>query len=221
MLSTSLLLFPLLLIALIAAVIWLAVWRRRQLRERSRQRAIAAAQYGWYPVPPNPWLLQVTESLFQRGRPGETFAGDYRGRGVCVLDYTYTTSNGKTQQQHAVHVVALNLPAALPPLTLTRDSGLKRAFGGRDLELESEAFNDAFRVACADDRYASAVLHPRMMEWMLFNSGLEWQFAGNALVSWGAGHFVVPELLPRLEAMAGVIDRIPSFVLRDYGQTVS
>jgi len=56
---------------------------------------------------------------------------------------------------------------------------------------------------------------------MLFNPGLEWQFAGHALVSWGTGTFVVADLFLRLEAMAGVIDRVPPFVLRDYGQLVS
>jgi hypothetical protein len=86
--------------------------------------------------------------------------------------------------------------------------------------LESKAFNDAFRITCADNRYASAVLHPRMMEWMLFNPGLRWQVAGNALVSWGSGLWTLPDVLARLEAMNGVIDRIPPFVLRDYGQPV-
>ncbi|MDX6236850.1 MAG: hypothetical protein QOG10_1665 [Kribbellaceae bacterium] len=67
---------------------------------------------------------------------------------------------------------------------------------------------------------ASAVLHPRMMEWMLVNPGLRWQLAGNVLVSWGTGLWTLPDVLARLEAMNGVIDRIPPFVLRDYGQPV-
>jgi hypothetical protein len=202
----------------VVAVIVLIVVLVKQRQKRLRQRAIAAAQFGWYPVPPNPWLVNVTANLFQPGRPGEMIAGDFRGRGMCALDYTYTTSNGKTQQAHQVHVVALNLPVALPPITLTKDSGIKRAFAGHDLELESKTFNDAFRIGCADDRYASAVLHPRMMEWMLHNPGLEWQIAGNALVSWGTGIFEIPDVLARLEAMARLIDLIPPFVLRDYGQ---
>lgn len=163
--------------------------------------------------------------MYQRGKPGEMVAGDFRGRGMCALDYTYTTSssNGETTTTttHQVHLVALNLPVALPPLTLTKDSGFKRMFGGRDLELESKAFNDTFRISCADDRYAHAVLHPRMMEWMLYNPGLEWQFAGNALVSWGSGSWTVPDTLARLEAMNRLIDLIPPFVLRDYGRMVS
>lgn len=202
----------------IAAFVVLIVMLVKRQQDRVARRAVEAAQFGWFPAPPNPWLIEVAARLFQRGRAREMFVGDFRGRGLCVLEYTYTTSNGKTTTTHIVHVVALNLPSALPPLTLTRDSGLKRMFGGSDLELESEAFNKAFRISCGDDRYASAVLHPRMMEWMMFNRGLEWQLAGNALVSWGHGSFVVRDVLARLEAMAGVIDRIPPYIFRDYGQ---
>jgi len=194
----------------------LIIGLQKRQRIAMRQRADAMAYNGWYLAPPNPWLADVAAALFTRGRPGEMFAGDYRGRGMCALDYTYTTSNGKTTQTHHVHLVALNLPAALPPLTVSRDSALRRAFGN-DIELESKLFNDTFRIDCADQRYASAVLHPQLMEWMLANPGLEWQFAGNALVSWGTGQFTAPDVLARLHAMVGVIDRIPPFVLRDYG----
>jgi hypothetical protein len=187
-------------------------------RAALRRRAAEAARYGWVPAPPNPWLMEVAERLFTNGRPGEMFAGQFRGRGMCVLDYTYSTGAGRGQRTRVAHVVALNLPVALPPLTVSKDSGLERAFGGRDLELENQAFNDAFRISCVDDRFASAVLHPQMMEWMLFNGGLEWQFAGNALVSWGDGSFVVQDVLARLEAMHGLIERIPPYVFRDYGR---
>ena len=208
-----------------AAIIGLVLWAAGRRRDFLRARAHAAAQYGWFRVPPSPLLSEVAGRVYQRGRPGEMVAGDFRGRGMCALDYTYTTtsSNGETTTTttHQVHLVALNLPVALPPLTLTKDSGFKRMFGGRDLELESKAFNDTFRISCADDRYAHAVLHPRMMEWMLYNPGLEWQFAGNALVSWGTGSWTVPDTLARLEAMSRLVDLIPPFVLRDYGRMVS
>lgn len=204
---------------LITAFVVLITVIVKHSRDAQRRRAAEAAHYGWFPVPPNPWLTEVAARLYLRGRPGEMFAGDFRGRGMCVLDYAYSSSSGSASgtRNDTVHVVALILPVALPPLKLTEDSGLKQMFGGRDLELESKAFNDAFRVSCADDRFASAVLHPRMMEWMLFNRGLEWQFAGNALVSWGHGSFVVQDVLARLEAMTGLIDRIPPYVFRDYG----
>jgi hypothetical protein len=207
------------------AVIALAIWQGKRKRDMLQARAQAASQLGWYQAPPNPWLAEVASGIFQRGKPGEMIAGDFRGRGMCALDYSYTTTSTGADGQtttttHRVFVVALNLPVALPPLRLTMDSKLQRFFGGRDLELESKAFNDAFRVNCADNRYASAVLHPRLMEWMLHNPGLEWQLSGNALVTWGTGHFTIPDTLARLEAMTRVIDLLPPFVLRDYGQPV-
>jgi hypothetical protein len=206
-------------VALVAAVIWLVIWSSRRRRAAALERAAQVAAVGWALVPPNPWLVQVAENMFPAsGDVGMTYAGEFRGRGLCVFDYTYVTSNGKTQQRHTVHVVALNLPVALPPFTLMHESGLRRAFMGRDLELENQGFNDRFRIECPDDRYASAVMHPRMMECVQHNPGLEWQIAGNALVSWGHDGFAVPDVLARLEAMGQLIDLIPPFVLRDYGR---
>jgi hypothetical protein len=210
----------------VAAIIGLVVWAAKRRKAFLHRRWHEMAQYGWQPVPPNPWLVEVVAKLYQRGKPGEMMAGDFRGRGMCALDYSYTTTTSSgadgqtTTTTHQVHAVALNLPVALPPITLSKESRTKRFFGGRDLELESQAFNDAFRIHCADDRYASAVLHPRMMEWMLFNPGLEWQVAGNALVSWGTGPFLIPDVVARLEAMSRLIELIPPFVLRDYGKPV-
>ncbi|WP_350281346.1 hypothetical protein [Kribbella sp. HUAS MG21] len=197
------------------AVLLVVLLRRR--REALRQRAAHVASVGWYPVPPSPWLLQVAANLSKEGAPGESYAGEYRGRGMCVLDYTYVTSNGKTTQTHTVHLVAVTLPVALPPLTVMHESGLRRMFRGRDLELENDRFNEWFRVECDDDRYGSAVMHPRMMECVLHNPGLEWQIAGNAFVTWGTGGFAVPDVFARLEAMSRLVDLIPPFVLRDYG----
>ena len=139
---------------------------------------------------------------------------------MCVLDYTYVTSNGKSTQTHRVHLVAVTLPVALPALTVMHESGLNRMLRGRDLELENAQFNERFRVECDDDRYGSAVMHPRMMECVVRNPGLEWQIAGNAFVTWGLGDFAVGDVFARLEAMNQLVDLIPPFVLRDYGGPV-
>jgi hypothetical protein len=207
-------------LVLSAGVIGLVVWTKRRQRAFQLQRAGQVASVGWYPVPPNPWLLQVAGGLFPQGTPGnlgETYAGAYNGRGLCVLDYNYVVSNGKSQSTHTGNLVALTLPVALPPITVMRESGLRRMFRGHDLELENAQFNERFRVECADDRYGSAVMHPRMMECVLGNPGLEWQIAGNAFVSWSHGPFAVPDVFARLDAMAQLVDRIPPFVLQDYG----
>ncbi|GAA1669212.1 hypothetical protein GCM10009745_09600 [Kribbella yunnanensis] len=166
---------------------------------------------GWLVAPAEPWLVELAGRLTIKGRATQMFTGDFGGRGLRVLDYEFTARRGPAP----VHLIALSLPVGLPRLTVSRDSTLTRVLGN-DIELESQAFNDRFRVQADDQRFASAVLQPRLMEWMLQNPDLQWHLAGNALVSWGYGEVPVAEVLVRLEAMAGVIDRIPPFVLRDY-----
>lgn len=204
-------------LAMVAGLIWLVVWSGRRARARALQRFAQVQSVGWYPIPPNPWLVQVAANMFRDGDPGETYAGVYAGRGLCVLDYSYVTSNGKTTQTHRVNLVALTLPVALPPITVMRENGLRRMLRGSDLELENTQFNEQFRVECLDDRYGSAVMHPRMMECQLRNPGLQWQIAGNAFVSWSSESFAVPDVFARLDAMTHLIDLLPPFVLQDYG----
>ncbi|GAA1580786.1 hypothetical protein GCM10009804_41740 [Kribbella hippodromi] len=217
MIATFALLIPLLLLAFVFGVVALVLRNGRRQRAWQQARAAQLASLGCYLVPPDPWLEQVAGSVFRAGgEVTEAWAGSYHGRNMYLFDYRYVTSNGKTQSTHLRNLVALYLPVALPPLMVTQETG--RIFKGRDLELENAEFNDRFRVDCDDDRYGSAVMHPRMMECVLYNPGLQWLISGNAFVTWGEGNFDVPDVHARLEAMTRLIDLIPPFVLRDYGQ---
>jgi hypothetical protein len=204
-------------LAMVAGLIWLVVWTARRARARQLRRFSQVLSVGWYPIPPNPWLVQVAANLFVDGEPGESYAGVYDGRELCVLDYTFVTGGGKAARRHQVNLVALTLPVALPPITVLREDGLRWMFRGNDLELENQQFNERFRVECLDDRYGSAVMHPRMMECQLRNPGLEWQIAGNAFIAWTHESFVVPDVFARLDVMTRLIDLLPPFVLQDYG----
>ncbi|MEV8375292.1 hypothetical protein AB0P21_21335 [Kribbella sp. NPDC056861] len=201
---------------IIGGGIWWSVRRQKALQLRNRE----AAQLGWQVVPPSPMLMEIAASVFFRGRPVVMYAGQYRGHGIHILDYTYTTTSGDSTSTNEVHLVALALPVALPPLELTQRSRTSRFFGTHQLELGNSAFNDAFRINCGDNRYAAAVLDPRVMEWMLFNPALEWQLSGSTLVSWGTGRFAIGDVQARLDAMIRLVDLIPPSVLREYGQPV-
>jgi hypothetical protein len=84
-------------VLIVALVLGIIAYTKRR-RAALQQRAHEMAQYGWYLAPANPWLADVAAAIYTRGRPGEMFAGDYRGRGMCALDYFYTTSNGKPRR---------------------------------------------------------------------------------------------------------------------------
>jgi len=191
---------------LVGGVVILVV-RRRRHQAAIRRRAEVMSSAGWVPATAEPRLVELAGRLTVRGRATQMFTGEFRGRQVSVLDYEFTARRGPAP----VHLIALSLPAALPPLTVSKDSLLPG-----DIELESQMFNEQFRVQADDQRFASAVLQPRLMEWMMQNPSLRWHIAEDTLVSWGHGELPVTELPARLEAMAGVVDRIPPFVLRDY-----
>jgi len=89
---------------------------------------------------------------------------------VCAVTYTYKVTrrsgDGTSTSTYHWSVVSVDLPAALPPVEVG-DEGLLDSFGLGGVRFESTAFNDRFRVSCDDPRYASALVHPRMMGLML------------------------------------------------------
>ena len=103
----------------------------------------------------------------------------------CPSTTQYTTaapSNGKRPTHH--HAPLLGAGAVdgrrhAPADASTPESFLDRFVGrltNSDIELESEDFNRAFTVTCPDRKFASDVLHPRMMEFLLQHRDLGWRF---------------------------------------------
>ncbi|GAB3948095.1 hypothetical protein GCM10029976_078560 [Kribbella albertanoniae] len=197
----------LLLATVFVGVVLVDGYRRR--RRALVYRAALMAWNGWSPAPPDPRLVAFGTLLGLQGQPTQMFTGDFRGRRLFILYYEF----GSTEESPEACLIALRLPGALPPLTVSEDVPMERVLG-EDIELESQAFNDKFRVQGYTRRFASAVLQPRLMEWMLLNP-LRWHVAGNMLVTWGHHELTGAEITARLETLAGVIDRIPPFVFRD------
>ena len=90
-------------------------------------------------------------------------------------DFTYkiTTSTGKSTQTHTYRFsyLIVHLPFAGAPDLLIRREGmfdkLAGAFGFDDIDFESADFSKRFYVKSPDKRFAYAVIHPRMMEFLL------------------------------------------------------
>lgn len=136
-------------------------------------------------------------------------AGKYRGRAVRCLDYE---GIGATYGTPWAHLYAVVLPRELPSLRLYNT----RFHGG--LGVESEAFNRRYRVVCDDPRYATAMLHPRMLELALANPAIDWSVDGDLLITWSVGRWRPWETLERLELLIRAANLIPEFVLEDYGR---
>jgi hypothetical protein len=123
-------------------------------------------------------LLSLPFALFHRGdgRGCENvLAGSWHGMDVKELDYWYyeesSDSGGRsTRNYHRFSCAVTEIPAACPHLRLTHESLFTRVggyLGFQDIELESEEFNREYRVTCSDPKFASDILDPLLMEWLI------------------------------------------------------
>jgi hypothetical protein len=136
-------------------------------------------------------------------------------RGEAFVAYEYA---------HQAQVVSLKLPMSLPLLELQPQS----LAGGTsvtvpNVTLESEAFDRQFWVHAADPKFASDVLHPRLMQNLLVAPPLCWRIWADDLVGWWPGE-PSPDpsrILLYLAVLHMIKDAIPEFVWHDHGQPVT
>jgi len=201
------------------------------LQHRARRKKIAAftafaAERGWHYAERDRSLVdRFLGDPFGRGhsRTAEhVLRGEYRGRQVMAFEYSYKETHNSGQDQRTetyTHtVVALSLPNAKPTLQVGRE-GLGRKLlglvGVRDLQLESEQFNDTFHIKTDNDRFAYDILHPRMMEWMLADQralSTPFRFERGDLMTWDRNRIELPKVLWMLDYLCDVVDQVPGFV---------
>ncbi|WP_405061587.1 hypothetical protein OG474_08035 [Kribbella sp. NBC_01505] len=188
---------------------------RAERRRIFARRLAAAAKVGLEPAPVEPWLVETAARSFgARGEAEHLVAGPHGVQETLVraFDYTYDTTSTATAAK--CHVITYELPVALPPIAVLRKNPL---LPGQ--EFESEQFNKQFSVDCADSRYASAIINPQLMLWLVDDyRSLQWRIEGRLLIAWGVGYWTYPGLADVLYAFDGIVQRIPPFVLTDYGK---
>jgi len=144
------------------------------------------------------------------------------GRTFCSFKYTYEeSSGGRPSTTVNRSVVMVRVPAVLPALSVSYEGfgdKVQKLFGGQDIELESEDFNRLFRVMSPVESFAYAVLHPRMMEWLMGPArGLvPFRVEGSDVMCWREGKPDYSILDGQLAAMSDFADQIPHSVIEQY-----
>lgn len=211
------------LVLVLVAVPLLAWWLHRRRLEAVRRWCTGV---GWTFVGSDRSLTRRWSGTpFGVGRSRqvrELVVGTYGGRPAMSFEYRYTTSDGKNTTTHRFHVVALRMPAYLPTLELTPGHALQRLaarLGAQDIEFESHAFNDAWRVVARDERFAHAVVHPRLMERLMRPDARRMSIRVEAtdVLSWAPGTPRYDTIGPRLGVLSAVVDAVPRFVWLDHG----
>lgn len=202
------------------------------LAAKKRREALAALAHarGWtYTERDDRWQTRFEGSPFGLGhdqRCSNVLQGAYDGRPFVAFDFVYhtteTSTTGKTtttrKVAHPFGIVAVDMGAAFPALAVTPEGLIGRFIGrltNRDIELESEDFNRAFTVTCPDRKFASDVLHPRMMVLLLQHPESAFRFDGTWILDVEAGTVPLDGIEPRLQRVDSVVDQIPEFVWRE------
>lgn len=211
-----------LLVPLVLAAAW---WLQKK---RHEHLAAWARSVGWEYVRTDPGygLTRLHRNQpFEQGhsrRATEVLTGRWQGLPAVSYTYEWSTGSGKEKRTYAAHVVALALPAYLPVLELTSEglgARLAKALGARDMQTESVAFNDAYRVVAGDARVGHAILHPRLMERLLQDDAraTDWRIEGTWIASWRSGRTDTSDVAGRLGVLHAVVRAVPRHVWQDHG----
>lgn len=217
------------LVALVGFLSYLSAKKRRE------ELATLASQRGWSYTPrDDSWAERFDGAPFGLGhnrQAANVLQGTHDRRGFVAFDFVYHTTetthgpNNTTssrEESHPYSIIALSTVATFPHLRVSPEGMVKRFFGrltNSDIELESEDFNRAFTVNCEDRKFATDVLHPRMMEYLLTLRELSWDLRDASLVVATPGRHSVAQLDGSLTAIDGILDRIPDFVWKAAGIT--
>jgi hypothetical protein len=155
-------------------------------KKRREALSLLATQRGWrFAARDDAWVDRFDGAPFGLGRDRQALnvlTGAYDGRPFVAFDYRYSTTETSTDAEghpqtrtevHPYSVLGVDTGAGFPDLSVTPEGFLGRIAGrltNTDIELESEEFNRAFTVRSADRKFATDVLHPRMMEFLLQTS---------------------------------------------------
>jgi hypothetical protein len=213
------------LLAIAVLVVYLGF---RKAIERRKQLAAYAAAHGWRYEREQPLLVDRFSGppfgIGESRRAYNALFGSHRDRDLVSFDYEYETRtvDGKQTETHVFSVLGMNMGVLMPPLRVDPEGFLDRFVGhlfGGDIDLESEEFNSAFSVNCPDRRFASDVLHPRMMQYLLQYRQLGWRFEQDSMLVIAEGHRPPAQIDATIEVMDGITSLVPDFVwLRLKGQ---
>jgi len=141
------------------------------------------------------------------------------GRPVVCFTYRYKTetSNGKTTstQTHYFSIYSARLQRPLPTLYVSREGlfgTIARAVGFHDIEFESEQFNKTFKVKGDDRKFASDVINPQMMQFLIDTDAPGFSIIGADIVLVHNGRLRLETVESTIGYLETVLSHVPEFV---------
>lgn len=155
--------------------------------------------------------------------------GDWEGRRFRGFDYHYSTTSTdskgrRTTHHHHFSAVIIECDVPMKQLSIRREGlfdKLAGFFGWDDIDFESAAFSDEFKVNAKDRRWAYDVLHARTMEFLLQAPRFSLEFSRNHAIAWRNSRFDIEEYESAVEVVVGILDRLPDYVREQRSEATS
>ena len=201
-------------------------------RQRARRRvelALVARRHGFEFSDTDPFdCTRISFALFRRGdgRAAENLMwrngpNELPVRGFDFWFYDeHRDDNGRTHRRYTYRTCVLaQVNGSWPEVFIARERMLDKLLGwagAPDVEFESEEFNRTFVVRCDDARFATALVDPEMMTFLLATQGVvSFSMKGRWLLL--ETTLVKPALVPTVMRLADeFVKRIPRVVWELY-----
>lgn len=183
-----------LVIALVGAAVWLH-WHYQRVRREALQAFARSIGFKYSPHKDKDFHRRYDHGIFDRGnsrRAWNVLQGGFVSGGmelaIAMGDYAFTEGSGKDRRTRELGFLLAELPfPEVPDLVIRRENLFDRvagAFGFDDIDFESEEFSRTFHVSSPDKRFAYAVIHQRMMEFLLQISPPSVELRRGVLLVW-------------------------------------
>ena len=155
-------------------------------------------------------------------RDVDLVCGPYNG--FSCASFTHQYEEGKEDEINVPRtwqIDMVDLPYPLATVDILPDdliAKFAKLLGGQDIDFESAAFNARWRVKAGDAKYAHDIVHPRMMERLLWSdaAGMAIRIEGSAVYAWAVERRGPEDLARRLSVLTAVARLIPEFVYREF-----
>ena len=151
--------------------------------------------------------------------------GRLAGHDIYAFDYhfeTYSIENRSHEKAYKFSAVVVETDLPLKPLLIRPKyflDKLAHSIGFQDIDLESIAFNDKFYVKSPDRSWAFDILNQKVMEFMLTSPSYYLEFCGSQILAYNESIFTTTEFEEALKFITGIIDRMPSYLIREISNT--
>ena len=136
-----------------------------------------------------------------------------------IFDYHYQTTSGSGKSRHTHHhyfaIFTLTLPKFFPELNIEPEGFLSKigqALGFDDIDFESVAFSNRYKVKSNDKKFAYDFCNARMIEFLMSQPDFIIEVEGNTLAMTFKGNLAVAMIPSQYQRLLHIRSLMPEYL---------